>query len=182
MPCKPFCGKTGIHQNASLQTVLNISPQQSVEAKVVPLITRTWQLVLAVALVGVFLSGASGQTHTAPNAEEQFPPLIRSTEGSDLFRAYCASCHGLDAKGAGPVAPLLKTKVPDLTLLARKNRGQFPAARVRQVVIGKEVVAAHGSREMPIWGPIFHQVEGDIDWGNVRLENLVKYLQSIQSM
>ena len=183
MECRQNCltAKTRIHQHDILQTVLNISAQPSVEAKVVPLIKRICQLVIAVALVGGLLSRASGQTHTAPNAEEQFPPLIRSTEGSELFRAYCASCHGLDAKGAGPVAPSLKTKVPDLTLLERNNRAQFPAARIRQVIIGNEVVAAHGSREMPIWGPIFHQVEGDIDWGNVRLENLVKYLQSIQS-
>jgi hypothetical protein len=88
----------------------------------------------------------------------------------------------VDAKGAGPVAPSLNAKVPDLTLLERNNRRQFPVARVRQVIIGNEVVAAHASREMPIWGPIFHQVEGDTDWGNVRLENLVKYLESIQSM
>jgi hypothetical protein len=139
-------------------------------------------LVLAVALAGVVLPGAGRQTQIAPNAEEQFPPLIRSIKGPDLFRAYCATCHGLDARGAGPVAPSLKAKVPDLTLLERNNRGQFPAARVRQIITGEDVVAAHGSREMPIWGPIFHQVEGDVDWGNVRLENLVKYLESIQSM
>ena len=163
------------------RTVPTISPQKAVEATVVPLITRIWQFLIAVALAGVFLSGASGQTHAAPNAEGQFAPLIRSTKGSDLFRAYCATCHGLDAKGAGPVAASLKGKVPDLTLLERNNRGQFPAARIRQVIIGNEVVAAHGPREMPIWGPIFHQVEGDMDWGNVRVENLVKYLQSIQS-
>jgi hypothetical protein len=59
---------------------------------------------------------------------------------------------------------------------------RFPAAHVREVIVGEQVVAAHGSREMPIWGPIFHQVEGDQDWGNVRLENLVKYLASIQSI
>lgn len=147
-----------------------------------PTIKRTWQLVVTVTLVGVMLSGANAQTHTAPAAAEHLPPLIRSIKGPDLFRVYCASCHGSDAKGAGPVAPSLKTKVPDLTLLASKNRGQFPAARVRQTVLGEDVVAAHGSREMPIWGPIFHQVEGDVDWGNVRLENLVKYLESIQSM
>jgi len=54
-------------------------------------------------------------------------------------------------------------------------------ARIRETILGEQVVVAHGSREMPIWGPIFHQVEGDMDWGNVRLENLVKYLESIQS-
>jgi len=98
-----------------------------------------------------------------------------------LFRAYCASCHGADAKGKGPAAPALKARVPDLTLLAKRNGGKFPAARVRNMIMGDEVLAAHGSREMPVWGPIFHQIEWDVDRGNVRLENLVKYLQSIQS-
>jgi mono/diheme cytochrome c family protein len=78
------------------------------------------------------------------------------------------------------MAPALKTKVPDLTVLARNNRGRFPSNRVRSIITGDEVTKSHGSREMPIWGPIFHQVEADMDWGNVRLENLVKYLESIQ--
>jgi hypothetical protein len=75
----------------------------------------------------------------------------------------------------------LKAKVPDLTLLAKRNGGQFPEPRVRKVILGDDVVASHGSREMPIWGPIFHQIEEDVDRGNVRVENLVKYLESIQS-
>ena len=143
---------------------------------------RALQLVVALALVGVVLPGVGKQTQTAPNVEGQFTPLIRSVEGPDLFRAYCTPCHGMDAKGGGPAAPALKTKVPDLTLLASNNQGQFPTARVRQVIMGDKVVAAHGSREMPIWGPIFHQVESDMDWGNVRLVNLMKYLQTIQSI
>lgn len=147
-----------------------------------PTINRTWQVIVALALSGVVVSGASGQRATGQPADDQLPALIRSIKGPDLFRVYCASCHGSDARGAGPVASSLKTKVPDLTLLASKNRGQFPAARLKKTILGEDVVAAHGSREMPIWGPVFHQVEGDADWGNVRLENLVKYLESIQSM
>ena len=143
--------------------------------------TRSLRLLPAVALVGSALLAAGQQNHTAPNAVEQSTALIQSVKGPDLFRAYCASCHGVDAKGAGPAAPALKTRVPDLTLLARNNRGQFPAAHVRETIMGEQVIVAHGSREMPIWGPIFHQVEGDQDWGLVRLENLVKYLKSIQS-
>lgn len=139
-------------------------------------------LVLAVVLASVVLPGAGRQTQTVPNADEQFTPLIRSVEGPDLFRAYCASCHGVTGKGGGPAAPALKAKVPDLTLLAKTNRGEFPAARVGKVIMGDEVVLAHGSREMPVWGPIFHQVESDVDRGNVRLANLVKYLESIQTI
>jgi len=124
---------------------------------------------------------ARKQTQTTPDTELQFTRLIRPIEGPELFRAYCAPCHGLDAKGAGPAASSLKATVPNLTLLARDNRGQFPVAHVRQMIVGDNVVAAHGSREMPMWGPVFHQIESDMDWGNVRLENLVKYLESIQT-
>ena len=143
---------------------------------------RTLHLGLGIVLASVILTGAGRQTQTAPKGEQESIPLIRSVEGPDLFRAYCASCHGVTGKGAGPAAPALKAKVPDLTLLARNHRGQFPAAYVREVIMGDKVVIAHGSREMPIWGPIFHQIEADVDRGNVRLENLVKYLESIQEV
>jgi hypothetical protein len=78
------------------------------------------------------------------------------------------------------MAAILKVKVPDLTVLAKNNAGQFPTANVRKTITGDQVLLAHGSREIPIWGPIFHQIEDDKDFGNVRVENLVKYVQSIQ--
>lgn len=137
------------------------------------------QLLSALVFSCAVLAGASKPTQLKP--EEQSTPLIESIKGPDLFRAYCASCHGLDAKGAGPAASQLKAKVPDLTVLATNNQGQFPTLRVRQMIMGDQVVAAHGSREMPIWGPIFHRIEEDQDFGNVRLANLVNYLESIQS-
>jgi hypothetical protein len=71
----------------------------------------------------------------------------------------------------------LKAKVPDLTVWAKKNDGVFPAERVRKTITGEDEIASHGSREMPIGGPIFHQVEEDVDRGNVRIENLVKSIQ-----
>lgn len=123
---------------------------------------------------------ARAQSNSATN-DQELPPLIRSVKGPDLFRAYCASCHGIDAKGNGPAAASLKTKPADLTVLTEKNRGTFPEARVRKIIMGDDVIASHGSREMPIWGPIFHQIEEDIDRGNVRLQNLVQYLESIQA-
>jgi mono/diheme cytochrome c family protein len=143
---------------------------------------RGLELLLVLGLAGVALPAASRQIEPAPGADQQFTRLIHSVKGPDLFRAYCAPCHGLDAKGDGPAASALKGKVPDLTLLARNNHGQFPAERVREAIMGDKLVAAHGSREMPMWGPIFHQVEADVDWGNVRLANLVEYLQTIQSI
>jgi mono/diheme cytochrome c family protein len=113
-----------------------------------------------------------------PSHSEQ---LIYSVKGPDLFRAYCASCHGVSGRGDGPAAPALKAKVPDLTLLSKSHGGEFPAADVLETIAGDKVTAAHGSREMPIWGPIFHRVEEDADFGNVRLHNLAKYLESIQA-
>ncbi len=142
---------------------------------------RALQLALALALAGIALPGVGKQNPASPNADQQFPPLIRSLKGADLFRAYCSPCHGLDARGTGPAAPALRVVVPDLTILAMTNHGKFPTERVRQMILGDAVVASHGSREMPIWGPIFHQVERDMDWGDVRVSSLVEYLQSIQS-
>jgi mono/diheme cytochrome c family protein len=127
-----------------------------------------------------FGAGAS-QSQQTSQPDQQFQQLIHSVAGPDLFRAYCASCHGTDGKGHGPAADALKAKVPDLTALSRNDKGRFPEARVRKTILGDEVVAAHGSREMPVWGPIFHQVEEDVDRGHVRVENLVRYLESIQT-
>ncbi len=67
-----------------------------------------------------------------------------------------------------------------LTTLARRNHGKFPDARVRSIIAGDENHAAHGSREMPVWGPVFHQIQNDQDLGYVRLQNVTEYLISIQ--
>lgn len=146
------------------------------------------EALLTLGLIALAISGATAgmagqaspkQSSTA-GTTQQMPGLIRSVAGPDLFRAYCATCHGVDGKGDGPAAAALKTKPANLTVLAMNHHGQFPAAEVRSTITGENVLASHGSREMPIWGPIFHQVEADVDRGNVRLENLLKYLESIQ--
>lgn len=75
--------------------------------------------------------------------------------GKGSFIRYCSSCHGADAKGNGPLANLLNQKPADLTLLAKKNNGNFPAQRVQRIIDGREEVAAHGPRDMPVWGQRF---------------------------
>jgi mono/diheme cytochrome c family protein len=150
---------------------------------------KTWKLKtwLMICLQGlVLLGGLLAAAHTpadgkSPQAKDQpAGPLIHSLQGPDLYRSYCASCHGLDAQGNGPVASALTAKVPDLTTIAQRNGGTFPRDRVRRIIAGDEGITAHGSREMPVWGPIFHQVEEDRDYGNIRLKNLAEYLQSLQ--
>ena len=107
--------------------------------------------------------------------------LIESLDGRDLFRAYCAACHGENARGGGPVASSLKGKVPDLTRVAERRGGTFPLPQVERIISGEETIAtAHGSREMPIWGPIFGQVQRDQNLGRIRVRNLAKYVESIQ--
>jgi mono/diheme cytochrome c family protein len=138
------------------------------------------QILLAIGLGYLGLAGSTAMAQTKPEAKAQYERLIYSVKGQDLFRAHCATCHGLDGKGDGPVAPTLKTKPADLTLLAKRSGGKFPSERVHKFISGDEVLLSHGSREMPIWGPIFHQIEEDQDLGNVRLQNLTKYLETIQ--
>ena len=80
--------------------------------------------------------------------------------GKTEFQSSCASCHGADAKGNGPVSGQLKTPPSDLTLLARNNNGVFPTNAVYETIYGSKSVAAHGTREMPIWGERFNPIIG----------------------
>jgi mono/diheme cytochrome c family protein len=107
--------------------------------------------------------------------------LIDSIQGPNLYKAYCAVCHGPSAKGDGPMAASLKTAPSDLTRISSRNGGMFPLAKVRRIIAGEEPLAAgHGTRQMPVWGPIFSQVAWDQDLGRVRVDNLAKYLESLQ--
>ena len=102
-------------------------------------------------------------------------------DGAKIFQYHCAACHGADGRGQGPAAAALKNVVPDLTLILKENGGKFPAKRIRDLIAGTAPLAAsHGSRQMPIWGPIFHEIDADQDWGEVRLDAITRYLESIQ--
>jgi mono/diheme cytochrome c family protein len=115
-----------------------------------------------------------------PVAQQKQQHPIASVDGADMFRAHCAVCHGTNATGNGPASSALKVKPPDLTTIAKRNGNKFPRELIRGVIAGNDEMTAHGSREMPIWGPIFHEIAWDQDLGHVRLENLTKYLESIQ--
>lgn len=80
------------------------------------------------------------------------------------------------------MARSLKVTPPELTRLAMRNGGKFPRQRVEQILSGEAAVeAAHGTREMPLWGPIFSQIAWDEDLGRVRIDNVAKYLEQIQT-
>ena len=78
-------------------------------------------------------------------------------QGQQAYLQYCASCHGKEGRGNGPVSPYLEIKVPDLTLLKRNNKGIYPTAKVMSAIDGSRIVRAHGDREMPVWGEIFRR-------------------------
>jgi len=104
---------------------------------------------------------------------------VEGISGSLTFRAYCAQCHGITGRGDGPAAGALKVPPADLTQLAKRHHGQFPASAVKNTIAGEQVVAAHGTREMPMWGPVLRSVDGQAVT-ELRLVNLVKYLEQIQ--
>jgi mono/diheme cytochrome c family protein len=118
------------------------------------------------------------RAQTAPPASAF---LGDSLVGMDSFEAYCAACHGSTARGDGPVASALKGTPADLTMLAGHNHGVYPRDRVRAALTGAgRTVAAHGTTEMPIWGPLFRAFESDARV-RVRIENLVNYLETVQA-
>ncbi|MEM7497745.1 MAG: c-type cytochrome [Pseudomonadota bacterium] len=75
--------------------------------------------------------------------------------GEQFFVDECAVCHGLDARGEGPLAAVLSVEVPDLSRAAARNEGVFPFGTLYKVIDGRAPVAGHGPSEMPVWGAIF---------------------------
>lgn len=102
--------------------------------------------------------------------------------GLQLYKRYCAVCHGNDLKGNGPVSPEFKNGPSDLTTLAQRHGGKFPDTYVEDVLRNGVQKPAHGNTEMPIWGPLFATVRGtDPSLVNVRIVNLTNYIKSMQA-
>lgn len=102
--------------------------------------------------------------------------------GKTRFNQYCAVCHGSGAKGDGPFANLMTTKPADLTMLAKSNNGEFPFGKVYESIDGRNMLTAHGTTDMPIWGQEIKDkgIGGETELRG-RLVETVMYLQSIQA-
>jgi mono/diheme cytochrome c family protein len=116
-------------------------------------------------------------------AEETDPGFARV--GAEMFQRYCASCHGTNAEGNGPVASVLKVPPKDLTRIAARRSGNFPEAEIARFIDGRFDVVAHGTREMPVWGLTFsnREVPKGEDPDAVargKIEALIEYLKTIQ--
>jgi len=112
--------------------------------------------------------------------QAQFPPTYVPS-GQQIYQQFCAACHGLDAKGNGPTASRLKTPPPDLTTLAKRNMGKFPYDYVAGVLRFGPGPSAHGSSDMPVWGPIFQIIDKNNERAiRQRIKNVSDYLASLQ--
>jgi mono/diheme cytochrome c family protein len=102
--------------------------------------------------------------------------------GKQMYMSYCASCHGVDGRGSGPLASSLKVPPADLTQLSRNNNGTYPSNYVISVLRFGTTTPAHGTASMPVWGTIFAQMDGGERslTRSLRISNLSVYLQTIQ--
>jgi mono/diheme cytochrome c family protein len=121
------------------------------------------------------LAGAFQVTIKKVPAQDTSP-----TSGKEMFAQYCAACHGTDGKGEGPAAAALKTKPADLTQLASHNNGKFPGERVSLYIEGADTIAAHGSREMPVWGKVLKGLSANESVASLRVANLTAYVKTLQ--
>jgi mono/diheme cytochrome c family protein len=104
-----------------------------------------------------------------------------ANNGHQMYGQYCAPCHGVDGRGQGPVAPALKIAPADLTVLTRNNHGRFPDAHIVSVLQSGVDVRAHGTAEMPVWGPILGRMNQNNPQDRLlRVSNLSRYLESMQ--
>ena len=135
---------------------------------------RIASLVLLFGMTTLIAAGADVNVKVVP---------VKSTpvsSGRDMFAAYCASCHGVDGKGNGVAAPALKVHPADLTTLALRNGGKFPGLDVTQAIQNGAVIA-HGTPEMPVWGPILQSISNGPIIVHHRIANITAYIESLQT-
>jgi mono/diheme cytochrome c family protein len=135
---------------------------------------RLRRVLIVTALVAMPLTGAAVAA----------PPDYVMMSGRDLYERFCASCHGREGRGDGPVAASLAVEVPDLALIARRSGNVYPRERIVRIIDGRHILGAHGSRTMPVWGEDFSRLElGNPDAERVTrtvIERLADYVWLLQ--
>jgi mono/diheme cytochrome c family protein len=141
--------------------------------------SRLWTgSLVAAALFGVTLLATDAD---ATNDAQAIPN--HAALGSYLFKTYCATCHGSSARGDGPLAPAMNRKPANLTEIARRHKGAYPADLVFKIIDGRTKVPGHGGPDMPVWGDAFMRTADNVDEASVkhRIQALVDYLETIQA-
>lgn len=140
--------------------------------------TAEGAVVAALLIAGLLLAPVSAA------AQSPAPSTLKQTvAGAELFRTYCAVCHGTGARGDGPLAPSMTRKPADLTEIAKRNDGLFPSELVFRTIDGKKPVRGHGGPDMPVWGDAFARSRdgGSEEQVQQMIRSLVDYLESIQA-
>lgn len=134
--------------------------------------------VVALAIIAMAQEAAPSQEKVIKHVPVK---QTNAASGKEMYASYCAVCHGTDGKGNGPAASALKVPPNDLTLLAEKSGGKYPSLHVSSVLRGEADTPAHGSKDMPVWGPLFrHMSQGHDAEVQQRIANLTQYIESIQ--
>jgi mono/diheme cytochrome c family protein len=134
--------------------------------------------ILSVAVIALLFSACV--------AMDPIETRVEKFSGQQLYSRLCASCHGASAHGDGPVAPYIKTGVPDLTRIAWRDGGEFPTEDVIRIIDGRLARSAHGTRDMPVWGWQLYDMssknpESERQLVDDMIGRLVEYLRSIQT-
>ena len=138
-------------------------------------------LTVMIAAGGAFTVRMLGWTTQGSAGQQTSGAGMGSDEGRELFRTYCANCHGLAGQGNGPLAQALRRPPSDLTQIASANGDVFPEARIFRIIDGREV-ETHGDREMPVWGDAFKTSRQGFSEESVRdrINALIEFLKAIQ--
>ena len=140
---------------------------------------------VAIALALLLSFAIAQQANNAQSgATIKHVPITRtpSNSGKEMYNNYCAVCHGKDGKGDGPAASALKTLPTDLSSLAKNAGGKYPSAHVSAVIRGQATATAHGSQDMPVWGPLFSSIsQGHEGQVQQRIANVVDYVGALQA-
>jgi mono/diheme cytochrome c family protein len=132
-------------------------------------------LLFFTSLAGVLCTTGNPPIQESPLPSTYVPP------GKQIYKEHCAACHGSDGRGNGPAARSLRKPPSDLTTLAKRHGGAFPEDYVTNVLRFGLGLSTHGSSEMPVWGPIFQELEHYNEAAvRQRIKNLCEYFESIQ--
>ena len=109
-----------------------------------------------------------------------------ANDGKQMYSNYCAPCHGVNGRGNGPIASALKKQPADLTALQHNNGGKYPATHVSAILQFGIENPAHGTAQMPVWGPLFGKMDqaastvSESDSRALRISNINRYIESMQ--
>lgn len=139
-------------------------------------------ILLGTLVVATSLCLAQENTDQKPAVKKVPIKETSASSGKEMYMQYCATCHGPDGKGSGPAASAMKVAPTDLTQLTKTHDGKFPANSVAAVLKFGNGPAAHGSAEMPVWGPLLQSLDKFHDSVvQQRISNLVNYIQTLQA-